>query len=167
MDARVALLEQFAATPRMLAHLVAEADEALLDAAAVGEWSARTILAHLRDEEFLNMRVALERMLAEEQPRLHFLGPARWEGDRNRSRDRKELLLADFALQRQASLSLFLGLREEDWDRRGLAPDDAALTVAQLLEGWTAHDAAHVEQLERAVGETFAEVLERRARLAG
>lgn len=167
MDAREPLLQQLAATPKTLAHLVAEADDALLDDAAHAEWSARTVLAHLRDEEYLCMRVALERMLAEERPVLHFIAGDSWEPGRNRSRDRKELLLADFALQRQASLSLLRGLRAEDWERPGVAPGPTVLTVGSLLEAWIAHDADHVAQLERAVGETLVEVLERRARLTG
>jgi hypothetical protein len=157
------LIAQLAATPAALAHLVAEADEQTLDAAAPGEWSARTILAHFRDDEFLCMRAALTRMLAEDRPALHFMDGAEWEPARNRTRDRKEWLLADFALQRQASLGILRLLRPEDYRRTGTL-DGSEMTVERLLGAWVKHDREHIAQLERAVGETLDEVRTRRAR---
>ena len=159
------LIDRLAATPKTLAHLVAEASDALLDAAQEGQWSARTTLAHFRDDEYLCMRVALERMLAETTPELHFLDGADWEPGRNRSRDRKDYLLAEFALHRQASLAILRGLRPEDWKRTGHR-EERTLSVEDLVRGWVRHDAEHVAQLEAAVGDTLAEVLARRARLA-
>ena len=114
------LIDQLAVTPKSLAHLVAEATDARLDTSSEEQWSARTLLAHFRDDEYLCMRVALERMLAETEPTVHFIEGQDWEPVRNRTRDRKETLLADFALQRQASLSILRGLRDEDWARTGL-----------------------------------------------
>lgn len=158
------LIEQLAATPRALAHLVAEATDKHLDAALDGGWSARTILAHFRDDEFLCMRAAVTRMLAEEVPTLHFIDGADWEPGRNRTRDRKELLLADFALQRQASLGILRMLRVDELERRGIR-ETREFTVAQLVSAWVRHDREHVAQLERAVGETLEDVRARRARM--
>ena len=93
-------IDQLAATPKTLAHLLAEATDDWLDASIDGGWSARTVVAHLRDDEYLCMRVALERALAEDTPEVCFIEGADWVGNRNTTRDRKELLLADFALQR-------------------------------------------------------------------
>ena len=155
------LIQQLAATPSALAHLVAEADDATLDAAAPGEWSARTVLAHFRDDEVLCMRVALSRMLAEESPALHFMDGADWEPGRNRSRDRKEWLLADFALQRQASLGILRMLRPEDLARPG-SSGEREFTLEQFVAAWVRHDREHIGQLEAAVGETLGEVRARR-----
>lgn len=163
MDQRE-LLARLGATPRTLAHLVVEADDARLDAVPPeGGWSPRTILAHLRDDEFLCMRPALGRMLALDSPDLFFMDGSDWEPGRNRVRDRKETLLGDFALQRQATLNVFACLRESDWERRGNAWDGEAITILQLLSAWVGHDAAHVAQLEQALGETLPDVLQRRA----
>lgn len=159
------LIERLAATPKTLAHLVAEASDALLDAAPPGEWSARTTLAHFRDDEYLCMRVALERMLAEDSPAVHFMDGADWEPARNRTRDRKEQLLGDFALHRQASLLILRSLRPEDWSRQG-RNGERVLSIEDLLRGWVRHDASHIAQLEAALGETLADVLARRSRLA-
>lgn len=158
------LIQQLAATPGTLAHLVAEADEARMDAAENGAWSARTILAHFRDEECLCLRAALTRMLAEESPALHFIDGADWEPGRNRTRDRKEWLLADFALQRQASLGILRMLRPADLARSGTR-DGRVFTLEQLVGVWVRHDREHIAQLERALGETLSEVRERRARM--
>ena len=158
------LIAQLAATPATLAHLVAEADDERLDAASAGDWSARTILAHFRDDEYLCMRAALTRMLAEERPLLHFMDGADWEPERNPTRDKRELLLADFALQRQASLGILRMLRPEDWQRTGTR-DGTELTIERLVATWVRHDREHIAQLEAAVGETLEQVRERRARM--
>jgi hypothetical protein len=157
--------ERLAATPHTLARLIAVASEAELDAAAPGEWSARTLLAHFRDDEYLCMRVALERMLAEDAPSLRFLDGAEWEPGRNRSRDRKDILLADFALQRQASLNIIQGLSAADLERTGRNGEGEPFTLAGLLEAWAVHDTEHIAQLERALGLTLAEANERRDRI--
>ncbi len=157
------LIEQMAATPKTLAHLVAEASDEKLDATD-GGWSARTILAHFRDDEYLCTRVALERMLAEDTPDVRFIDGADWEPGRNRARDRKEWLLGDFALQRQATLGVLRLMRPEDAQRRGRR-DGREFTVEQLLGVWVRHDREHIAELERLMGETAAEAKARRARM--
>lgn len=158
------LLEALAAGPRDAAHLVAELEEGPFGAARDGAWAPRTILAHLRDDEYLCLRLALERMLAEDGPELRFLDGQDWERSRNRARDRKEQLLADFALQRQASLGILRLLDAAQWQRAGTSAGRRHLTVAELVQRWAAHDREHIAQLEAASGETLAEVHERRAR---
>ena len=159
-------IDLLTATPKTLAHLVAEASDAQLDQEPTGGgWSPRTILAHLRDFEFLEARLDLERALAEDVPKVGELDNRAWERDRNRTRERKDWLLADFALQRQASATILRALRDEDWRRELVTPFAGTLTISSLLDWWVAHDAAHVRQLEDAVGETLAEVLARRARM--
>ena len=156
------LIDALAETPKALAQLVADASDELLDDASDGGWSARTILAHFRDDEYLCTRVALERMLAQDVPDLAFIDGADWEPTRNRTRDRKAWLLADFALQRQATLGILRMLRREEWERAGLR-DGTRVTVRGIVEVMVRHDREHLEQLERAVGETLGEVVARRA----
>jgi hypothetical protein len=156
-------IDRLAATPKTLAHLVADATDEVLDAqAADGEWSIRTILAHLRDDELLCMRLGLERALAEDEPEVSFLEGSAWHGGRNRSRDRKEQILGDFALQRQASVAILRSLREEDWERGLCDATRGRLTISQLVDTWVRHSDEHVAQIERLLGETLAEVQARR-----
>lgn len=159
------LVDQLAATPKALAHLVAELPEYQFGAAAPGAWSPRLVLAHFRDDEYLCARPAVERLLAEDAPDLAWLDGADWVATRNTNRDRREWLLADFALQRQATISILRALRNEDWERRGRRGGEP-VTVESVVLAMVHHDREHVAQLERLTGETLAEVLERRARLA-
>jgi hypothetical protein len=156
------LIARLAETPRKLAHLVAEAGDDVLDRADGGEWSARAILAHLRDDEFMVMRLRLERMVSELEPALTDFDEKAWAANRNRSRDRKEQLLGDFALQRQASLNILQSLQPADWDRGGSHPVRGSFTIRSWVEHWASHDEEHVAQLERALGETLDDVLRRR-----
>lgn len=157
-------LDQLAATPGALAHLTVEAVDAALDAAPEGEWSARVVLAHLRDSESLEFRVGLERLIAEPDPALFFLPPDQWERERNRDRDDKSVLLGDFALQRQASLNLIATMRPGDWERSGGGLGDEPFTLARFVQIWAGHDAAHLGQLEALLGDTVADARDRRAR---
>ncbi len=155
-------LDRLAATPKRVAHLVVEADDGALDAASPGQWSARTVLAHFRDVEVLANRLRLERMLAEGAPVFADFDEDAWAVNRNRSRDQKAQLLGDFALHRQATLLIFAGLRSGDWERTGSHPARGTFTVRTWVDQWLAHDLAHLEQLERLLGETVDEVLRRR-----
>ena len=157
-------LAQLAATPSKLAHLTVEATDDALDAAPEGEWSARIVLAHLRDAESLEFRVGLERLLAEPNPALFFLPPDQWERGRNHDRDEKSVVLGDFALQRQASLNLIATMRPVDWERSGGGPRGEPFSAAEFVQIWAGHDTAHLGQIEAVLGDTVAGAQERRAR---
>ena len=150
------LLNKLRDTPTQAARLVAEASEASLDRKTGDGWSARVILAHLRDIEYLEMRMLLERILGEDVPELHFLDAEQWQVTRNKTRDDKKQLLGDFALQRQATMNILDALRAKDWTRKGtMAGDDGStITVRELVEGWLDHDEGHIAQMEEALGTT-------------
>jgi hypothetical protein len=160
------LLALLAATPKRIAHIVAEATDAQLDAAPPGGWSARDVIAHLRDDESLCMRTALCRLLVEDGPEVVFLEGGEWAPRRNRARDRKEQLLADFALQRQATLNLLQSLQQGDWSRRGRNDAWGEFDITELVETWVRHDGDHLRELEALLGETADEARDRRARMA-
>lgn len=161
------LIARLEATPRVLAHLALEVSDELLDRVKGNEWSARTVLAHFRDLESLVMRQRLARMLVEDEPTFPDFDESRWAGMRNRSRDRKEQLLGDFALQRQASLAIVRRLSPDQLRRAGRHEDGTPWTVERWLGRWVEHERDHVAQLEATLGTTLHEVLERRARAAG
>ena len=158
------LIERLAATPGILANLLAESTDDQLDATTPGEWPARVVAAHLRDNEILVMRLRLERMLSEDGPVFPNFDEKAWAATRSLARDRKEQILADFALQRHASLNILRSLRPRDWRRAGRHEQYGAFTVTTWLARWAEHDAAHLAQLERCLGETFEAVRDRRAR---
>jgi len=158
-------IARLAATPKLLAQIVVEASDELLDRLpAAGEWPPRVVLAHFRDDEYLCMRLGLERALAEDRPEVVLLDGAGWVAMRNTTRDSRATLLGDFALQRQASVSILGMLRVNEWERRLGSAGRGEFTIAQFLDAWLQHDAEHLAQIERALGETAAEARERRAR---
>lgn len=156
------LIDALASTPRTVAHLVVEATDDDLDRAPAGEWSPRTVMAHLRDDEFLVMRMRLARMLSEDGPVFPDFDEKAWAEGRSRHRDRKEELLGDFALQRQASLNMLANLRPGDEHRPGRHAEYGGYTVSSWVEHWVEHDRAHLGQIERMLGETAEEAQERR-----
>jgi hypothetical protein len=159
-DARI---PQLAATPKLLAQLVVEAtDEQLARQPAAGEWPPAVILAHLRDDEFLCMRPALERALAFDNPLMEFIEGGDWVTGRNSSRDGKTQLLADFALQRAATTAILEMMAPVDWSRTMHRAEGEPFTISALVEAWLRHDADHVAQLEAIFGETAEEARQRR-----
>jgi hypothetical protein len=157
------LMQQLSATPRTVAHLLAEVREAKLDSLYDGDWNLRTILAHLRDDESTVMRMRLVRMLAEDNPTFPDFDEQAWASNRSTARDRKEQLLGDFALQRQATLNILERLTPEQWEHGGAHEQSGAYTVMSWVAHWVEHDRAHVGQIEKLLGETLTDVLQRRA----
>jgi hypothetical protein len=142
----IAALEQTApALERLTAAL---SDEALDFHPAPQDWSIREVLAHFVDDEMYVMRLRLERIVKEERPHLAPHDEKAWYASRNTTRDHLNDLLADFALQRAASLGMLKMLRESDWMRQGYQPEYDWFTAAEWLERWVEHDAAHLRQIE-------------------
>ena len=70
-------------------------------------------------------------------------------------------LLDEFARLRQESLAELrsLNLRPEDLARRGRHPAFGAVTLAQLLATWAAHDLTHLHQLSRVMAHQYREAV--------
>ncbi len=145
------LLRGLAATPDRLEALVRGAADNALDAAPEGEWSARTVLAHLRDDEFMVMRLRLERMTVEDHPTLAAFDEKAWAASRWKGRDTVDELLADFRLQREVTMMTLRRLEDDDWRRTGLQPEYGAFDVHWWVEHWLAHDETHVAQISSAL----------------
>ena len=148
------LIATLDATPRILAELVAASDDDAFDKAWPGEWSPRTVLAHLRDDEFLVMRLRLERMLSEQTPMLMPFNETAWERTRYTGRDALDELVADLAEQRAASIAILRRLTPEDWQRPGYQPEIGELTIATWTEHWVEHDQTHINQIRASLGLT-------------
>ena len=141
------LLERLAATPDRVEVLVRDSDDMVLDADAEGEWSARTVLAHLRDDEFMVMRSRLVRMTVEDHPTLAPFDEKAWATSRWKGRDTVDELLADFRLQREVTMMGLRRLEGDDWLRTGLQPEYGAFDVHWWVEHWLEHDDTHVAQI--------------------
>ena len=149
------LIDILEATPSILEGIVASADEAQFDKAWAGEWTPRVVLAHLRDDEYLTMRMRLERMLAEEQrPLLMPFDETGWAANRWTGRDALPELLTDFREQRAASIQILRRLEGDNWQRVAYQPEIGELTVRTWTEHWVEHDQTHINQLRAGLGLT-------------
>ena len=142
------LIATLAQTHSALVDLTtSQPDEALDFHPAPGDWSVREVLAHLVDDEMYVMRTRLERMMKEDRPHLAPHDEQMWYSHRNTTRDQLAELLADFAAQRTASMSILTMLRESDWAREGYQPEYGTVTAETWLGHWSAHDTTHIEQI--------------------
>ena len=146
---RAELISTLEQSPPELARLTASLSDAALDfRPAPSDWSTREILAHLVDDEMYVMRLRLERIVKEERPDLAPHDEQKWYASRNTTRDHRDELLADFAVQRAASLGILMMLRESDWARQGYQPEYGLFTAEGWLKIWVEHDTNHIRQIE-------------------
>lgn len=142
-------IERLAELPRNLAAIVRDCGEDGINAEFDGEWSIRTGIAHLRDEEFLVFRLRLERMLSEGNPTFAPFPPEQWLANRDTTRDDTQELLRDLALQRQASVNMLQRLSGAEWERPGTHPAQGNYTVSTWVDYWLKHDAEHLDAMRR------------------
>lgn len=147
-----AMLEGLVTTPDRLESLTAGVDDAALDAAPDGEWSARVVLAHLRDDEYMLMRPRMVRIVVEAHPTLVPFDERAWAASRWKGRDALPQLLEDFRMQREASMMMLRRLEGDDWQRTGLQPEYGVFDAHWWLEHWLDHDENHLAQIESVLG---------------
>lgn len=148
-EARAQLVATLGETHHTLVRLTADQLGAALDfRVSPDDWTVREILAHLVDDEMFVMRTRFERMMKESRPHLAPHDEKAWFANRNTTRDRLDDLLADFAVQRAASLGIIALLREGDWLREGYQPEYGTFTAEEWLAQWVAHDTTHIRQIE-------------------
>lgn len=134
------------ATTSALQQLVTPLDDHALDfRPAEDAWTIREVLAHLVDDEAFIMRQRLARIAKEERPDLAPHDEQHWYAHRNTARD--TTLLADFQVQRDASLGVIRLLRDADWQRVGYQPEYGEFTAAEWLVHWADHDTLHLRQI--------------------
>ena len=145
------LIADVAATPSNLADLVRDTTDQRLDNAATGEWPARTVLAHLRDDEFMVNRLRLERMLVEDEPDLAPFDEKAWAESRYKGRDARDELIDDFRTQREASIAILKRCQPNDWLRIGHQPEYGSFDIHWWLQHWLEHDQTHLAQVRDAL----------------
>src|SRR5262249_36291931 len=84
-------------------------------------------------------------------PATHPLNPDRWAEDRQYARHDANEALAGFVRRRGAVTDLLRSLSPSDWDRVGIHARRGRLGLEDWAAGLVAHDANHLEQLERAL----------------
>lgn len=146
------LIRLLAETPERLEAMLLSADGAALDRAPAGEWPARVVAAHLRDDEFMVMRLRLERMLVEDAPTLVPFDERAWAAARWTGRESVADLIADLRMQRAASLHILTRLTPAQWTRLGTQPEIGTFDIHWWVEHWAEHDVDHLNQVAAALG---------------
>ncbi len=150
---RALLVSRLAESARRLATITGGVSDEVLDRApAPGEWSARTVLAHLRDDEFMVMRPRIERIAVEDVPALAPFDEQAWAETRWRGGDSLDALLEGFRVQRVATVAILERLTEQEWRRLGSQPEIGTFDLWWWVEHTLEHDEVHLAQAARALG---------------
>jgi uncharacterized damage-inducible protein DinB len=118
---------------------------------AAGEWSALNCLQHLLDAERMLFPVRLRAFLAGQD--LHDFDPHQQHATPDSQTP--EQLVAAFVHARQESLILLKQVKDDDLGRTVQHPKLGAVTLAEMLHTWAAHDLMHTVQAERALMQPF------------
>lgn len=110
-----------------------------------GEWSAREIIAHLRDAEAYYF-AKLYHLAQREWPDLRsaeHVGPLEYD-----ERDLTLTVMSQFRRLRQSTLSLLRELPDDAWRKAGRDTDGTTVTILELARELVRHDAEHLAQLD-------------------
>jgi len=144
-------------TPAALDQLLRGLPEAWLTCTEGPDtWSPRDVVAHLAELEDQDWMERVRTIVAfgETRPFTPIQRDAFFERFRGQS---VAQLLGAFAERRRRNLTDLdrLGLKADDFVRRGRHPDFGPVTLAQLLATWAVHDLAHVGQIVRVMAKRY------------
>jgi len=140
------------ATAATLTRLVEGATEGSLSRPpAPGKWSARSVLAHLAEDE-LASSWRYRQMIEHSGAILPGFNEREWArlGDYDSWTPGESLRM--FQMLREANLRMFGRLTPEEWQRYGMHAERGRITVADLARHVAAHDINHILQLRRLLG---------------
>jgi len=107
---------------------------------------------HLRDIEVEGYARRLRRILAEETPVLPDINGARLSIERRYNDQPLAPALAQFTTSRRENVAVLRGITAEDLARTADMEAVGRITLAQLIQMWQEHDAAHRVELEELCG---------------
>ncbi|MEY9092625.1 DinB family protein [Paenibacillus sp. RC84] len=123
-------------------------EEQLKRKEAPGKWSITEVLAHLADHNIV-VSFRIREILAGSDKTLPGFAQDPWvEGQRANESDVSELLDAYAALLHYNAV-LFRRLTEEDWKKTGTNFKGETVTLASVVNAFTAHVQTHLAQIER------------------
>jgi hypothetical protein len=154
-------LEILERTPRVLTELLAGlSDEWIYSKEGENTWSPFDVVGHLvhgeRTDWITRMKIILEHSTA--LPFAPFDRFAQFEGSKGKN---IVLLLEEFTRLRQENLRILKNtpLDEDALDAKGIHPAFGEVSLRQLLATWTAHDLAHLVQINRVMAKQYKEAV--------
>ena len=148
-------------TPRALDALVRGLPESWIHAnEGENTWSVFEVVGHLIDSERQNWIPRAKWLLQHGETKAF---PPFDRGGLLRETQGRSLgqLLDEFARVRSENLEALPGLelQEKDLERRGMHPALGAVTLANLLATWAAHDLTHLHQISRIMANQYREAV--------
>ena len=155
-DHSIDLLGRF---PRVLEALVVGLSESVWRwKPSTGNWSILEIVSHLRDEEVEDFRQRLELTISDPGQPWPKIDPVAAATARNYQSQSPEIVLREFFLERERSLTWLKQFEEVPLDRFYQHPKVGPVTVGELLASWAAHDLLHIRQITKRIFEAHQEV---------
>ena len=114
-----------------------------------GYFSILENIWHLRDIEIEGYGIRLQRLLAEQHPRLPDLNGGQLARERHYNQQALQPALNEFIQARQANLTILEKLTATQLGRTGYLEPLGEITVGRLLELWVEHDRGHIRELEK------------------
>lgn len=110
-----------------------------------GEWSARDIVAHLRDNEarYFPKLHLISIAQVPDLRRVEQIGPTEYDPD-----DSIFTVMSQFRRIRQSTLSLLRELPADGWKRVGVDVDNVTVSIRDLAVELVDHDAEHLAQMD-------------------
>lgn len=147
----VRLIEQHAAFPEVLQHLLRGTEDEILRAREVeGRWSPLEIVVHLADEEVEDFRPRAQ-AAASGEPIPWAIDPPRWVVERRYNEQHPGDVLERFASERETSCAWLRSLSPEQLES-GLEHEQfGRLRCGDFIAAWRMHDLLHLRQLTTAL----------------
>ena len=136
-------------TPRVVAELIKGVSrEELRRKPAPGKWSVSEIVAHLAEDEIVQVW-RYRQMIENPGVALAGFDQDKWAqfGDYG-SREIEDSLQL-FRLLRESNVAMFSRLSEKEWQSNGVHGERGPMTVRSLFEHMAGHDLNHLEQIKR------------------
>jgi len=141
------LIQEYLAGPALVRDAVAGMTSEQLRARPVaGRWSTLEVISHLADVE-MQYAEQLKRVAAEDEPLLA-IAPAAWVPRLDGARRNIEIELRLIDLIRCRTAHILRPLGPEDFQRRGMDPAEAPLTLETLLRRAIAHNPHHIRFIQ-------------------
>jgi hypothetical protein len=109
-------------------------------------WSILEVINHLYDEERLDFRARLDRLLHQPDRLWPDIDPEGWVTERHYNQRLFDESLNDFLIARRESLDWLASLQAPNWAAVYRA-SFGQLSAGDLLAAWVAHDLLHMRQL--------------------
>lgn len=116
---------------------------------APDKWCLLEMVCHLRDEETDDFRARLNHVLTTPALPMPAIDPVALVTERKYMEQNYDVVLAEFASERNKSLAWLRSLSSPDYTQAYIHPKFGALSGKLFLSNWLAHDYLHMRQITK------------------